>query len=66
MREKFKIPPLNIILTDADKTILKILPRLLPNAAHLFCVWHVNKNIKKRIKPFFRKKTRALIIVLNA
>ncbi len=44
------------MLTNADKTILKILPRLLPNAAHLLCVWHVNKNIGKRMKSFFRKK----------
>ncbi len=56
VREKYKISPLDMMLTDADKIILKILSRLLPNAAHLLYMWHVNKNIGKRMKPFFRKE----------
>ena len=31
----------------------------LSNAAHLLYVWHVNKNIGKRMKPFFRKKYKS-------
>ena len=56
MREKFKIPPPDMVLIDADKIILKIFPRFLPNTVYLLCVWHVNKNIEKKMKSFFRKK----------
>jgi len=59
VRDKYKISPLNMVLTDVEKIFLKIFPRLLPNAAHLHCVWHVNKNIGKRMKPFFRKKYKS-------
>ena len=48
-----------MVLTNVDKTIFKIFPRLLPNTAHLLCVWHVNKNIRKRMKSFFRKKYKS-------
>jgi hypothetical protein len=44
------------VLTDTDKSILKVLPQILPDAAHLLCMWHVNKNIGKRMKLYFRKK----------
>ena len=56
VREKFNIPSPGVVLTNADKSILKVLPKTLPNAAHLLCLWHVNKNIGKRMKPYFRKE----------
>ena len=32
---------------------------MLPDAAHLLCMWHVNKNIEKRMKLYFRKKYKS-------
>ena len=39
-----------VVLSDREKGIKKAVRRLLPRAAHSFCVFHIQKNVKTRFK----------------
>ena len=43
----------NIILTDAEKTLIASIPVVFPGTAHLLCIWHVDKCVIVNCKKFF-------------
>jgi MULE transposase domain len=45
-----------IFLTNGDLTQSGAIAEVFPNAVNLLCIWHVNKNIEKRMRPLFREK----------
>jgi MULE transposase domain len=51
-----KLPYPRVILTDADGAQARAIKKVFPNTIHLLCIWHVNKNIQKKIRPLFKKE----------
>jgi hypothetical protein len=51
-----KLPYPKVILTDADGALARAITTVFPTTTHLLCIWHVNKNLEKQIKPLFKKK----------
>jgi hypothetical protein len=45
-----------VILTDADGAQARVIKEIFLNIIHLLCIWHINKNIQKKIKPLFKKE----------
>ncbi|KAL4316205.1 hypothetical protein AHAS_Ahas15G0261800 [Arachis hypogaea] len=39
-----------IVVTDSDKTMIKVVSEVLPSATHRLCAWHVEKNVTSNVK----------------
>ncbi|CAM9444741.1 unnamed protein product [Ectocarpus sp. 12 AP-2014] len=37
-----------VIITDADAAMTSPIPELMPHAKHLYCSWHISKNLKRK------------------
>jgi len=42
-----------VIVTDRDNALGKAIERVFPGAAHLLCVWHIEKNVLAKCKRAF-------------
>jgi hypothetical protein len=45
-----------VFFTDGDLAQSGAIAEVFPNAVNLLCIWHVNKNIEKRMRPLFREE----------
>ena len=43
------IPDPQVILTDHDLVLMKIIKAIFSNTMNLFCVWHIDMNVRKQI-----------------
>jgi len=44
------------IVTDRDLTLMNAISQAFPNATHLLCRWHINKNVLAKCKKLFSTK----------
>ena len=51
---KLDLPNPNVLITDAEKGLLKAIPTNFPSPAteHLLCLWHINKNVTAHCKKY--------------
>ena len=45
-----------VILSDRDLALINAIKRAFPNAKHLLCRWHINKNVIAKCKKLFATK----------
>lgn len=51
---KSKVPVLpEVLITDRDLALINAIEQVFPDATHLLCQWHIQKNIVAKCKPFF-------------
>jgi MULE transposase domain len=46
-----------IIITDKEFALINVIKIIFPNCTHLFCVWHIEKNILTNYKRYFEKRS---------
>lgn len=47
------IPNPDVIIIDADPSIIRAISHKFPLTAHLLCLWHLNKNVLSHCKKLF-------------
>ncbi len=50
------IPDPNVIVTDAQNSLIRAISTVYPLASHLLCLWHTNKNVVVHCKKWFDNK----------
>ena len=45
-----------VVLTDKEDTLIGNLHKIIPATHHIFCVWHINKNIQAGASKYFFEK----------
>ena len=54
--EYLNIPDPDVILTDAQMSLIRAITIVYPLASHLLCLWHINKNVVIHCKKWFDNK----------
>ena len=54
--EYFNISDFNGILTEAQKSYIEVISTIYLLQSHLFCFWHMNKNMLVNCKKWFDNK----------
>ena len=62
--EYLDIPDPNVILTDAQNSLIWAISIAYPLASHLFCLWHINKNVVFHCKKWFDNKGLEEILII--
>ena len=55
--EYLDIPDPDVILTDAQNSLIQAITIVYPLASHLLCLWHINKNVVVHCKKCFDNET---------
>ncbi len=51
----FSLDQVPVFVTDNESALINAIYTTYPNAEHLLCIWHINKNITKNCKKCFDK-----------
>ena len=51
----FSLDQVPVFVTDNESALINAIYTTYPNAEHLLCIWHINKNITKNCKKCFEK-----------
>ena len=54
----------DVIVTDRELSLMKAINSVLPNARHLLCKWHINKNVLAKCKKLIETKEKWEIFIL--
>ena len=47
------VPSPGVFVTDRELALMKGIRKIYPNTVNLLCLWHINKNIYAKCRPFF-------------
>ena len=51
--EPLDIPDPTVFVTDSEPGLISAIPRIFPQAKHLLCLWHLNKNVLTSCRPWY-------------
>ncbi|KAL9672143.1 hypothetical protein QQ045_028391 [Rhodiola kirilowii] len=57
----------NIVLTDQDPSLREVVPKVMPDTHHRFCIWHIMRKLSSNVSFFgsinseFRSKMKAIV-----
>ncbi|KAL9673325.1 hypothetical protein QQ045_029581 [Rhodiola kirilowii] len=57
----------NIVLTDQDPSLREVVPKVMPDTHHRFCIWHIMRKLSSKVGfgtprlQEFRSKMKALV-----
>lgn len=53
---EFNLQPPTTILTDKETALMKAIKHVFPTTHNLVCLWHINMNIMKKVRPILQRK----------
>lgn len=59
---QLNIEPPTAILSDQDTSLMKAIKMVFPIIKSMVCLWHINMNIMKKVRPILQRSTLELMI----